>query len=69
MNKLIIPAILLATVMVAGTFAFVPVGQAATVHDTLSTEAQELGDAFCDWEDDLTDNNSQNANLATGDCV
>ena len=32
MNKLAIPAILVATVMVAGMFAFIPVEQASTVH-------------------------------------
>ena len=35
MNKLTIPAILVATVMVAGIFAFMPVEQASTVHTTL----------------------------------
>ena len=34
MNKLTIPAILAATVMVAGMFAFMPVQQASTVHTT-----------------------------------
>jgi len=34
MNKLTIPAILVATVMVAGMFAFMPVQQASTVHTT-----------------------------------
>lgn len=32
MNKLTIPALLVATVMVAGAFAFLPVEQASTVH-------------------------------------
>ena len=36
MNKLTIPAILAATVMVAGIFAFMPVEQASTVHTTLN---------------------------------
>jgi len=35
MNKFTIPTILLATVMVAGMFAFMPVEQANTVHTTL----------------------------------
>ena len=35
MNKLTIPAILVATVMVAGIFAFMPVEQASTVHDSI----------------------------------
>ena len=37
MNKLTIPAILVATVMVAGMFAFMPVQQASTVHTTGTT--------------------------------
>jgi len=32
MNKIAIPALLVATIMVAGIFAFVPVEQASTVH-------------------------------------
>jgi len=32
LNKIVIPAILVATVMVAGMFAFMPVEQASTVH-------------------------------------
>ena len=39
MNKLTIPAILAATVLVAGIFAFMPVQQASTVHTTLGTAA------------------------------
>jgi len=35
MNKLTIPAILVATVMVAGIFAFMPIEQASTVHTTI----------------------------------
>jgi len=35
MKKLAIPAILVATVMVAGIFAFTPVEKASTVHDTI----------------------------------
>ncbi|MCE2506471.1 MAG: hypothetical protein J4F36_08400 [Nitrosopumilaceae archaeon] len=34
MKKLAIPAILAATVMVAGAFAFMPVEQASTVHNS-----------------------------------
>jgi len=37
MNKLAIPAILAATVLVAGIFAFMPVQQASTVHTTLAS--------------------------------
>ena len=40
MNKLIIPAILAATVMVAGIFAFMPVERASTVHTTIIAEVQ-----------------------------
>jgi len=36
MNKFAIPTILVATVMVAGMFAFMPVEQASTVHGTIS---------------------------------
>jgi len=36
MNKLTIPTILVATVMVAGMFAFIPVEKATTVHTTIS---------------------------------
>ena len=37
MNKLIIPTILTATILVAGIFAFMPVQQATTVHTTGTT--------------------------------
>jgi len=40
MNKLTIPAILVATVMVAGIFAFIPVEQASTVHDTITADLE-----------------------------
>jgi len=49
MNKLVIPAILVATVMVAGIFAFIPVEQAVTVHDTLVADLQ--GDGGLDHDD------------------
>jgi len=39
MNKFAIPTILLATVMVAGMFAFAPVDQASTVHSTVGSTA------------------------------
>ena len=39
MNKLTIPTILVATVLVAGIFAFMPVQQASTVHTTLGSAA------------------------------
>jgi len=44
MNKLVIPTILLATVMVAGMFAFMPVEQASTVHDTVRSNTLEIID-------------------------
>ena len=68
MNKLVIPALLLGVVMVAGAFAFVPVGQAATVHDSLSDEAQALGDAICDLNEGGDVDGDSDANLATGVC-
>jgi len=43
MNKLTIPAILVATVMVAGIFAFMPVQQASTVHTTITAD---IGTSF-----------------------
>ena len=39
MNKIAIPALLVATVMVAGMFAFAPVEQASTVHTTIIGES------------------------------
>jgi len=42
MNKITIPAILVATVMVAGMFAFVPVEQASTVHTSAAGAAIQL---------------------------
>jgi len=42
MSKLMIPAILVATIMVAGIFAFMPVQQASTVHDTIQTNVDQL---------------------------
>ena len=45
MNKLTIPAILVATVMVAGVFAFMPVEQASTVHTTVIASISASCDA------------------------
>ena len=53
MNKFAIPTILLATVMVAGIFAFAPVEQASTVHD--SGTIITAGGAVLDAAEDLTD--------------
>ncbi len=38
MNKFTIPALLVATVFVAGIFAFMPVEKAGTVHTTITTD-------------------------------
>ena len=35
MHKLVIPGILLAVIMIAGGFAFIPVEEASTIHDSL----------------------------------
>jgi len=43
MNKLLIPAILVATVMVAGIFAFIPVEQATTIHTIVVADLQGAG--------------------------
>ena len=42
MNKLTIPAILVATVMVAGIFAFMPVEKASTVHTTITASTADI---------------------------
>jgi hypothetical protein len=47
MNKVVIPAILGAVVLVAGMFAMMPVQQAQTVHTFLGGEIQDLGDVLC----------------------
>lgn len=39
LNKILIPAALLATVIIAGIFAFMPVEKASTVHSTLATSS------------------------------
>ena len=43
LNKILIPAALIATVIVAGIFAFMPVEKASTVHGTLATTSQLNG--------------------------
>ena len=48
MNSKLIPALLIAVVMVAGAFAFVPIDQASTVHNTVSDDLDALGDLVCD---------------------
>jgi len=47
MNKLAIPIALVAVIMVAGIFAFLPVEQASTVHDTISDANDSIGDLLC----------------------
>jgi len=42
MNKLVFPALLVATIMVAGAFAFMPVEQATTVHNSGGVTAATL---------------------------
>jgi len=42
MNKLTIPAILAATVLVAGMFAFMPVEQASTVHTIIQASTTQI---------------------------
>jgi len=42
MNKIVFPALLAATVMVAGAFAFMPVEQASTVHLGIETNLDQL---------------------------
>jgi len=48
MNNYIIPIALVAVIMVAGIFAFVPVQQASSVHAGLETELEDLRETFCD---------------------
>ena len=43
MNKTLMPALLVATIMVAGAFAFAPVEQASTVHLSGTTVADTVG--------------------------
>ncbi len=44
MNKILIPAILTATVLVAGMFAFTPVQKASTIHTSLGGSGQVNAD-------------------------
>ena len=46
MNKLTIPSILAATVLIAGIFAFMPVEKASTVHTGLEEKMEALEDAI-----------------------
>ena len=62
MNTKIIPIALVAIIMVAGVFAFVPVQQASTVHATLTDELHEIKNTFCQawYNDDNFDYNEEN---------
>jgi len=62
-NSKLIPALLIAVVMIAGAFAFAPVDQASTVHTTISDDLDALGDVLCDL---IT--NNENYNPVTEDC-
>ena len=59
----LIPALLIAVVMIAGAFAFAPIDQASTVHTTVSDDLDALGDVLCDM---ITPN--ENYNPVTEDC-
>ena len=51
MNRIAIQALLVATIMIAGAFAFVPVEQASTVHNSgliIPAGIDTVGDAFID---------------------
>ena len=63
LNSKIIPALLIAVVMVAGAFAFTPIDQASTVHTTVSSDLDALGSVLCDM---ITD--GENYNPTTEDC-
>ena len=56
MNKLFIPGILGIIVLIAGVFAFTPIDQASTVHDTILSSI-EIRDIYADI-DDAADGNS-----------
>lgn len=52
LNKILIPAALVATVIIAGIFAFMPVEKAGTVHSTLATTS-----SISTLSDTVTSNN------------
>ena len=65
MNKLAIPAILAATILVAGIFALLPVEKAATVHTTILASVEHLNvDVF--YADAADVGASNHAALADG---
>ena len=63
MNRLVIPSILAATVLVAGMFAFMPVDKASTVHTTIQAATTDLT-SVTKIDDDAPLNN-----IETGDAV
>jgi len=67
MNKLAIPTILLATVMVAGIFAFMPVEQASTVHAGATGILGETTELRQFFEDELLMTAACNNDLITID--
>ena len=57
MNRLTIPSILAATVLVAGIFAFMPIEKASTVHTTIQANTARLSEStvsVTDEDDDFT---------------
>lgn len=64
MNKLTIPTILVAVIMVAGIFAFSPVQTASTVHDTISDDYDTLLDVICNEVNFLGNYDAENGSCA-----
>ena len=71
LNKIAIPTILAATIMVAGIFAFMPVEQASTVHTTIQGAGSVIGiPGNVDIATDLDDTQNQLAALnEIGSCT
>ena len=59
MTKLAIPIALIAIIMVAGVFAFVPVQTASTVHNTISDDYDSFLDLMCSTLNDGDDYNAE----------
>jgi len=55
LNKLVLPGVLLATVMIAGIFAFMPVQDATTIHNVLRSQDQILYFTYVVGGDDAFD--------------
>ena len=66
MNKIAIPALLVATVMIAGAFAFVPVEQASTTHTSAGNSTVETL-TFTDT--DVTEDTDVYTLTCTGDAL